>query len=54
MYSPINKQLAYNQSGEYKVANLIGEKGLWLPSQSQLSDTQIDLICDKIIKFFKG
>ena len=31
MYSPINKQKAYNLEGEYPVSNLVGEKGLWLP-----------------------
>lgn len=52
MYPPINKQEAYNLNGEYMVSNEVGEKGLWLPSSSRLSDEQIDYICDKIIKFY--
>ena len=52
MYPPINKQEAYNLNGEYIVSNEVGEKGLWLPSSSRLSDEQIDYICDKIIKFY--
>lgn len=53
MYPPINKQLAYNSLGEFPVSNIIGEKGLWLPSSSQLSDNQIDYICDTIYTFYK-
>jgi len=52
MYPPINKQKAYNVPGEYPVSNMIGVKGLWLPSASQLSDNQIDYICSKIKSFF--
>lgn len=52
MYPPINKQKAYNLPGEYPVSNLVGEKGLWLPSASQLTDKQIEFICSKIIHFY--
>lgn len=52
MYPPINKQKAYQVEGEFVVSNLVGEKGLWLPSQSQLTDDQIDFICEKIINFY--
>jgi perosamine synthetase len=52
MYPPINKQLAYNIEENYPVSNLIGEKGLWLPSSSQLKDEEIDLICETILKFY--
>lgn len=41
MYPPINKQFAYQVKGEHHVANLAGEKGVWLPSATQLSDEQI-------------
>jgi len=54
MYPPINKQKAYNLPGEHQVSNLVGEKGLWLPSASQLTDTEIEYICNKIIKFYKS
>lgn len=53
MYPPINKQKAYNLPGYYPVSSLIGEKGLWLPSASQLTITQINRICQLIDIFFK-
>jgi perosamine synthetase len=52
MYPPINKQVAYNISGEFEVSNIIGVKGLWLPSAAQLSDIQIIYICEKIKYFY--
>lgn len=54
MYPPINKQKAYNLPGEYPVSNLVGEKGLWLPSASQLTDEQIIYITLKINDFYKS
>ena len=53
MYPPINKQKAYNLPGEYPISNLVEEKGLWLPSASQLKDTDIDYICKNIIHYYK-
>ena len=52
MYPPINKQQAYNLDGEHSVSNLIGQKGLWLPSSSKLTDIQIDYICNKIKDYY--
>jgi len=52
MYPPINKQLAYNVKGEHSVSNVVGEKGLWLPSAVQLSDANIVYICDQIKQFY--
>lgn len=52
MYPPINKQKAYQVPGEHPVSNLVGEKGLWLPSASQLTNSQIDYICEKIERFY--
>jgi len=52
MYPPINKQKAYNLEGEHLVSNEIGEKGLWLPSSSKLTNKQIDYVCDKIKEFY--
>lgn len=51
MYPPINKQKAYQVAGEHPVSNMVGEKGLWLPSASQLTDLQIKKI-SSIIKGF--
>lgn len=52
MYPPINKQKAYQVAGNHKVSDLVGEKGLWLPSASQLTDEQIIYICEKIKEFY--
>jgi len=52
MYPPINQQKAYGIDGRYPVAELIGRKGLWLPSATQLSNKEISSICNKIIKFY--
>jgi perosamine synthetase len=52
MYPPINKQVAYNIPGEHPVSNLVGEKGLWLPSASQLTDVNIEYIVNKIQVFY--
>ena len=53
MYPPINKQLAYAVAGEHPVSALIGEKGLWLPSATQLTDQEIDYITTEIINFYE-
>ena len=52
MYPPINKQKAYNTDGNFPVANLVGEKGLWLPSSNQLTDDEVDYVCEKIKDFY--
>lgn len=53
MYPPINEQLAYNTEGTYPISRMIGGKGLWLPSSSQLTDSNISIIAQKIIDFYK-
>lgn len=54
MYPPINKQVAYQLPGEHPVSNIVGEKGLWLPSATQLTDAQIDHICKTISEFYSA
>jgi perosamine synthetase len=54
MYPPINKQEAYNTNENFPVSNMIGEKGLWLPSASQLTDEEIEFVCHKIISFYNN
>jgi len=54
MYPPINKQIAYQLPGVFPVSDRVGEKGLWLPSASQLKDNEINFICQKIIKFYSN
>lgn len=53
MYPPINRQEAYNVKGNHTVSNLVGDKGLWLPSSAQLSNEQIIMICEKIRHFYR-
>lgn len=52
MYPPINKQKAYLIYGEHPVSNIVGEKGLWLPSSSQLTDEQIRYIAKLINMYY--
>jgi perosamine synthetase len=52
MYPPINKQMAYQISGKHPISNVVGQKGLWLPSATQLTDEQIDYICRKITEYY--
>ena len=52
MYPPINKQLAYQETGEHPVSNLVGDEGLWLPSATQLSDADIDRVTATIKVYY--
>ena len=52
MYPPINQQKAYEEPGQYPVAEQIGKKGLWLPSAVQLTDDEIKMITGKIADFY--
>ena len=53
MYPPINKQKAYNESEDISVSEVIGTKGIWLPSSINLSISDIDFISNKITDFYK-
>lgn len=53
MYPPLNAQKAYSVIGSFPVSEYIGEKGLWLPSASQLNNDEIKSICDLINSFYK-
>jgi perosamine synthetase len=54
MYPPINKQEAYNVPGNHPVSNLVGKKGLWLPSAAQLTNEEIEFICDNILQYYNS
>lgn len=41
-----------SDSSGFEVSNLVGKKGLWLPSFTQISDEQISYICEKIREFY--
>lgn len=59
MYPPINRQIAYvnvfgdPDDSQFPVSNLVGERGLWLPSASQLTDEEIARICNAIKSYYK-
>ena len=53
MYPPINQQLAYQIEGTHPMSELIGKKGLWLPSAGQLTDDEVLYICKTIFDFYK-
>jgi len=52
MYPPLNDQECYRVKGDFPISEDVGERGLWLPSYTQLSDEDIDYISDQIIKFY--
>ncbi|HWU61094.1 MAG TPA: DegT/DnrJ/EryC1/StrS family aminotransferase [Ensifer sp.] len=53
MYPPINKQMAYQIPGHHDVSEIVGTKGLWLPSYTQLRDDEIDFVCKAIAEFYR-
>jgi len=53
MYPPLNCQKAYSVEGQHPVSNLVGQRGLWLPSAVQLSDEEIGRICSVIREFYQ-
>ena len=52
MYPPVNRQQAYQRVGHHPVSELVGRQGLWLPSSSQLTDQQIETVCDSVAEFY--
>lgn len=52
MYPPINMQHAYSRPGHHPVSELVGQKGLWLPSSTQLTAQQIDRVCNAVLDFY--
>jgi len=52
MYPPVNQQEAYKRVGDHPVSELVGQQGLWLPSSSQLTDQQIETVCDSVAEFY--
>lgn len=52
MYPPVNRQQAYRRAGDHPVSEFVGRQGLWLPSSSQLTDLQIETVCDSVADFY--
>ena len=53
MYPPINKQKAYGENIKFPISDMIGNKGLWLPSSVNLNQNDIEYISTKIEEFYK-
>ena len=53
MYPPVNSQDCYKVTGDFPVAADVGRRGLWLPSASQLTDAQVDRVCDAVRAFYR-
>ena len=52
MYSPINKQKVYKCTGEHPISNIIGENGLWMPSSSQLTNDEVQYVCECVNSYY--
>ena len=52
MYPPLNSQKAYATDELLPVSIDIGSNGLWLPSMAQMTDDNIDYICECISEFY--
>jgi perosamine synthetase len=52
MYPPVNQQVAYQIEGYNPVSEIIGTKGLWLPSACQISDEEVIYVCETIHNFY--
>jgi perosamine synthetase len=52
MYPPLNKQPIYGETESHPVSEMVGARGLWLPSHSHLSDDEIDHICARVRDFY--
>jgi perosamine synthetase len=52
-YPPIHTQPPYSWvNGNFKNAQYVSQKGLWLPSSSNLSDEDIHYVCHRIREYF--
>jgi perosamine synthetase len=53
MYPPIAHQKCYGgDGGSFPVAERVGRDGLWLPSSVQLTDEEVDRVCDEVLAFY--
>ena len=55
IYPPIHTQKVYKEFNNlsFPVTEKYSSMGLWLPSSTNLTNEQINLICDKILEFYK-
>lgn len=52
MYPPVNSQPIYNQEGDFLNSTWVGDNGLWLPSSSQLTLSEISRVTTSIKDFY--
>lgn len=52
MYPPINSQPIYDVTGEFPISTWVGNHGLWLPSSSQLTPTELSRVTNAIASFY--
>lgn len=52
MYPPLNEQPCYKINGNFPVSKEIGKSGLWLPSYTQLTKSELDRIIETITNFY--
>jgi len=52
-YPPLHSEPAYGYSGSFPVTEEISRKGLWLPSSSKLTDSEIQYVASSIRKFYQ-
>jgi perosamine synthetase len=52
LYPPITSQKIYqDEKDTFPISEDLSRRGLWLPSSTKLTEKQIRMICDQIIKF---
>lgn len=52
MYPPVSRQPIYNQRGKFSNSIWVGAHGLWLPSSSQLSSSEVSRVTSAIKDFY--
>ena len=52
-YPPLHSEPVYGYDERYKNAEEISSKGLWLPSGVNVTDEQIEYVCEKIREFYE-
>ncbi len=52
-YPAVHSTKVFGQDGSYPVTEMLSANGLWIPSGSQLTDEEIDRVCDVITHFYR-
>jgi len=53
-YPPVHSQPAYGLTCSFPISESVCAQGLWLPSSSFLSETDVSRVCDAIRRFLRG